>query len=317
MADVRHRTVQTNGISMHVAEAGSGFPVVMCHGWPELWFSWRHQLQALGNAGFHAIAPDMRGYGRTDAPKDPREYVMKTLCRDMVGLLDALGIDKAVFVGHDWGGAVLWQMGLRHPERVERLIGLNTPYGPPTPGSRTTIALRDAFGLTDRTFYMRYFQTPGVAEAEFEADVRGNLAKIFMPYTRAEDLWTFATVGGDGSGALTRVPPGDTFLTAEELDVYTAEFSRSGFTGGFNWYRAADLNADEVGAPMGPMIPIKSMMITAENDLILRPEMAAHMPSLIPGIRMENIRNCAHWTQQERAPEVNALMLDFLKDLAG
>ena len=317
MADVRHRTVQTNGISMHVAEAGSGFPVVMCHGWPELWFSWRHQLQALGNAGFHAIAPDMRGYGRTDAPKDPREYVMKTLCRDMVGLLDALGIDKAVFVGHDWGGAVLWQMGLRHPERVERLIGLNTPYGPPTPGSRTTIALRDAFGLTDRTFYMRYFQTPGVAEAEFEADVRGNLAKIFMPYTRAEDLWTFATVGGDGSGALTRVPPGNTFLTAEELDVYAAEFSRTGFTGGFNWYRAADLNADEVGAPMGPMIPIKSMMITAENDLILRPEMAAHMPSLIPGIRMENIRNCAHWTQQERAPEVNALMLDFLKDLAG
>jgi len=317
MADVRHRTVQTNGISMHVAEAGSGFPVVMCHGWPELWFSWRHQLQALGNAGFHAIAPDMRGYGRTDAPKDPREYVMKTLCRDMVGLLDALGIDKAVFVGHDWGGAVLWQMGLRHPERVERLIGLNTPYGPPTPGSRTTIALRDAFGLTDRTFYMRYFQTPGVAEAEFEADVRGNLAKIFMPYTRAEDLWTFATVGGDGSGALTRVPPGNTFLTAEELDVYAAEFSRTGFTGGFNWYRAADLNAGEVGAPMGPMIPIKSMMITAENDLILRPEMAAHMPSLIPGIRMENIRNCAHWTQQERAPEVNALMLDFLKDLAG
>ena len=317
MADVRHRTVQTNGISMHVAEAGSGFPVVMCHGWPELWFSWRHQLQALGNAGFHAIAPDMRGYGRTDAPKDPREYVMKTLCRDMVGLLDALGIDKAVFVGHDWGGAVLWQMGLRHPERVERLIGLNTPYGPPTPGSRTTIALRDAFGLTDRTFYMRYFQTPGVAEAEFEADVRGNLAKIFMPYTRAEDLWTFATVGGDGSGALTRVPPGNTFLTAEELDVYAAEFSRTGFTGGFNWYRAADLNTDEVGAPMGPMIPIKSMMITAENDLILRPEMAAHMPSLIPGIRMENIRNCAHWTQQERAPEVNALMLDFLKDLAG
>jgi soluble epoxide hydrolase/lipid-phosphate phosphatase len=315
MADIRHHTIRTNGISMHVAEAGSGFPVVMCHGWPELWYSWRHQLHALGDNGFRAIAPDMRGYGRTDAPRDPAQYTLKILCRDMVGLLDELDIEKAVFVGHDWGGAVLWQMGLRYPERVERLIGLNTPYSPPAPGGRPTIAMRDAFGLTDRTFYMRYFQTPGVAEAEFEADVRGNLAKIFMPYTRAQDLWTFATVGGDGSGALTRVPPGATFLTDAELDVYVTEFTRTGFTGGFNWYRAADLNADEVGAPVGPGLDIKSMMITAENDLILRPEMAAHMPSLIPGIRMENIRNCAHWTQQERAPEVNALMLDFLKDL--
>jgi pimeloyl-ACP methyl ester carboxylesterase len=163
---------------------------------------------------------------------------------------------------------------------------------------------------------MRYFQKPGVAEAEFNADVRGNLAKVFMPYTRAQDLWTFATVGGDGSGVLTHVPPGATFLTDAELDVYAAEFSRTGFTGGFNWYRAADLNADEVGGPTGPGLNIRSMMITAENDMILRPEMAAHMPALIPGIRMENIRNCAHWTQQERAPEVNALMLDFLRDLA-
>ena len=121
---------------MHVAEAGTGFPVVMCHGWPELWYSWRHQLHALGDGGLRAIAPDMRGYGRTDAPRDPAQYTMKILCADMVGLLDALDIEKAVFVGHDWGGAVLWQMGLRYPERVERLIGLNTPYGPPTPGIR-------------------------------------------------------------------------------------------------------------------------------------------------------------------------------------
>jgi len=315
MANVRHHHIRTNGISMHVAEAGSGTPVVMCHGWPELWYSWRHQLQALGDNGFRAIAPDMRGYGRTDAPAEPAHYTMRILCADMVGLLDALDIDRAVFVGHDWGGAVIWQMGLRHRARVERLIGLNTPYTPPVPGSRPTIAMRDAFGLTDATFYMRYFQTPGIAEAEFEADVRGNLAKIFMPYTRASDLWTFATVGGDGSGALTRVPPGETFLSDQELDVYVKEFSRTGFTGGFNWYRAADLNAEEIGAPTGPGLDIPSMMITAENDLVLRPEMAAHMAALIPGIRMENIGNCGHWTQQERAAEVNVLLLDFLDDL--
>ena len=315
MTEVRHRTVSTNGITMHVAEAGAGFPVVMLHGWPELWFSWRHQLEALSNAGFWAIAPDMKGYGQSDAPADPAGYTMKVLSAEIVGLLDALGIDKAVFVGHDWGGALLWQMGLRYPDRVERLIGLNTPYSPPNPGSRTTIALRDAFGLTDATFYMRYFQKPGVAEAEFEADVRGNLAKIFMPYTRAEDLWTFATVGGDGSGCLTRVPLGETFLTEAELDVYAGEFERTGFRGGFNWYRAADMNGDEVDGPKGPGLDIPTMMVTAENDMILRPAMAAHMPALIPGIRMENIANCAHWTQQERAPEVNALVLDFLKDL--
>jgi pimeloyl-ACP methyl ester carboxylesterase len=238
-ADIRHRSTQANGIAMHVAEAGDGFPVVMCHGFPELWYSWRHQIPALAAAGYRAIAPDMRGYGGTDAPAEPAQYTMKILCADMAGLLDALGIERAVFVGHDWGGPVAWQMGLRYPERVAAIAGLNTPYSPPATGARTTIALRDAFGLTDRTFYMRYFHTDA-AQQEFEADVRTNLAKTFMPYTRAQDLWTFATVGGDGSGAWANVPPPETFLTDEELDVYTQAFEETGIRGGLNWYRAAD-----------------------------------------------------------------------------
>ncbi len=151
MSDVSHRYIETNGIRMHVAEAGQGFPVVFCHGFPELWYSWRHQIQALAAAGYHAIAPDMRGYGETDAPADPAQYTMKVLCADMAGLLDALAIEKAVFVGHDWGGAVIWQMGLRYPERVAGLVGLNTPYAPPG-AARTTEALRDYHGLTDETF---------------------------------------------------------------------------------------------------------------------------------------------------------------------
>ena len=204
MAEITHHSVKTNGISMHVAEAGSGFPVVFCHGWPELWYSWRHQIAALADAGFRAIAPDMRGYGGTDAPADPAEYTMKTLSADMVGLLDALDIDKAVFVGHDWGGAVIWQMGLRYPERVERLVGLNTPYAPPS-NARTTESLRDFHGQTDKTFYMRYFLQPGVAEAELEADIPTTFKKIFLPYTRAEDFTAFMTVGGDGSGVLTKI----------------------------------------------------------------------------------------------------------------
>jgi len=315
MIDVRHQQVATNGISMHVAEAGQGFPVVFLHGFPELWYSWRHQLQALGAAGFRAIAPDLRGYGGTDAPKDPHAYTMRVLAADVAGLLDAFGIEKAVFVGHDWGGALLWQMGLRYPERVERLVGLNTPFSG-AGGGRVTEALRDFHGLTDRTFYMRYFLTPA-AEAELEADVRTTFRKVFLPYTRAEDFTTFMKVGGDGSGVIARIEHTDTFLTEEELDVYTETFTRTGFTGGLNWYRGADLNADEVGRPTANALAIRSMMVTAGKDTILKPEMAAAMPMLIPGIRMEHIEDCSHWTQQERPAEVNALLLDFLGDLRG
>jgi len=314
MAEIRHHQVQTNGISMHVAEAGEGFPVVFCHGWPELWYSWRHQIHALADAGFRAIAPDMRGYGGTDAPADPAQYTMKILTADIAGLLDALEIEKAVIVGHDWGGAVIWQMGLRYPERVERLVGLNTPYGPPN-NSRTTEALRDFHGQTDKTFYMRYFLTPGVAEKELEADVATSFKKIFVPYTRSEDFTTFMTVGGDGSGVIAKITNTDTFLSEEELAEYTKVFSKTGFRGGLNWYRAADMNADEVDAPRGPQLNIKSMMVTAGKDTILKPMMAGAMPMLVPGIRMEHIEDCGHWTQQERPAEVNALLLDFLKDL--
>jgi soluble epoxide hydrolase/lipid-phosphate phosphatase len=315
MGEVRTHNVQTNGITMQVTEAGDGFPVVFCHGWPELGYSWRHQVQALADAGFRAIAPDMRGYGGTDAPADHTQYTQKIFCADMAGLLDALGIQKAVFVGHDWGGSVIWQMGLRYPDRVERLVGLNTPYGPPS-NARTTESFRDFHGQSDKTFYMRYFLRPGVAEAELEADVATSFKKIFVPYTRAEDFTTFMTVSGDGSGVLTGITKTDTFLTEDELAEYTRVFSRTGFRGGLNWYRAADLNADEADAPRGPGLNIKSMMVTAGKDTILKPEMAAFMPQLVPDLRMEHIEDCGHWTQQERPDEVNAFLLDFLRDLA-
>lgn len=177
--------------------------------------------------------------------------------------------------------------------------------------------LRDFHGLTDETFYMRYFLRPGVAEAELEADVRTTFQKVFLPYTRAEDFTTFMRVGGDGSGVIAKIEHIDTFLTGEELDVYTETFERTGFTGGLNWYRAADLNADEVGGPTANTLAIPSMMVTAGKDTILKPEMAAAMPMIIPGVRMEHIEDCSHWTQQERPAEVNALLLDFLGDLRG
>ncbi|MCA9821325.1 MAG: alpha/beta hydrolase [Dehalococcoidia bacterium] len=314
--EIKHHQVETNGITMHVAEAGTGFPVVMIHGWPELWYSWRHQLPALAEAGYRAIAPDMRGYGQTDFTPDPKDYRTANICADIAGLLDALGEEKCVIAGHDWGGFHIWQFALRYPERTAAIIGLNTPYGGPPAPIPTSQALHTAFGEGDRGYYMLYFQKPGQAEAELEADVRGNLAKAFHSYERAQDLWTFATVGGDGSGVMTRIAPGTSFLTDEELDVYAAAFERTGFTGGLNWYRAMDYSWEDTRALENHRIDgIPVLMITAENDLILRPEGAEGMKQWIGDLRIEMVRNCSHWTQQERPEEVNRLMLEFLGGL--
>ena len=312
-SEVRHKSVEVNGIRMHVAEAGEGFPVVFCHGFPELWYSWRHQLQALSEAGFRAIAPDMRGYGETQAPPDPEQYRMSVLVEDIRGLLDELDIEKAAIVGHDWGGALIWRFGLAHPERASKLVGLNTPYAPAGPVSPIE-AMRQQFGH-DRGFYWLYFQEPGVAEAELQADIWGNLSKIFHDASRAQDLWTFATVGGDGSGVLANVPRGTTFLDAEELGVYVRAFERTGFRGGLNWYRAMNLTWQEEKDREDWTIRVPAMMVTAEKDMILRPDMAEPMRQWIPDLRIEHIKDCAHWTQQEKPDEVNRLLLDFLGDL--
>jgi len=307
-----HRFVDANGIRMHVAEAGAGFPVVLLHGWPELWYSWRHQLGALAAAGFHVIAPDMRGYGETDAPADPAQYRTAVISGDIVGLLDALELERAVIVGHDWGGYHLWQFGLRHPERCAKLVGLNTPYAPPGPVPPTQ-ALRERFG--ENGYYMLWHQVPGRSEAELEADLRGNLAKIFKGADHVTDLWTMATLGGEGRSLLASVSPDGCFLTEEELDVYVRAFQRTGTRGSFNWYRALDLNWEDARRIADPTIRIPSLMITAENDPILRPALAEPMSRWIPGLRTELIRRCSHWTQQERPDEVNRLLLEFLGEL--
>jgi len=312
MAEIRHHSILANGIRMHIAEAGEGFPVVMCHGWPELWFSWRHQLRALSAAGFRAIAPDMRGYGETDAPTDPAQYRTSVICADIAGLLDVLGLERAVIVGHDWGGYHIWQFGLREPARCAKLIGLNTPYRPPDRVPPTQ-ALRERFG--DDGYYMLWHQVPGRSEAEFETDLRGNLAKIFAPAERAQDLWVMATMGGDKSGLFTRIPPGRTFLSDDELEVYVRAFERTGTRGSFNWYRALDLNWENARQIADPTIRVPSLMITAENDPVLRPEMAEPMRQWIPELRIADIKHCSHWTQQEKPEEVNALILDFIADL--
>src|SRR5215475_6898989 len=179
---VAHRMVEANGIHLHLAEQGEGPLVVLCHGFPECWYSWRHQLAALAAAGFRAIAPDMRGYGRSDRPAAIEQYTLLHLVGDMVGLLDALGIEQAAIAGHDWGAPVAWHAALLRPDRFRAVVGLSVPHRPRTSVVPTSVMPR----RDDAVFYQLYFQTPGVAEAEFERDVRGSLAK--MLYGASGDL---------------------------------------------------------------------------------------------------------------------------------
>jgi pimeloyl-ACP methyl ester carboxylesterase len=311
---IRHRFLDTNDIRMHVADAGRGYPIVLLHGFPELWYSWRKQLFGLAESGFRVLAPDLRGYGGTDAPEDVDSYQMHVLVEDVVGLLDDAGFDKVAVVGHDWGGLLAWHVALRHPERVERVVSLTTPFFTPGPTPPTTV-LRDYYRLDDRTFYMRRFLEPGVAEAELEADVRQTFTKLMRPAKHADDFWTFATVGGDGSSLIGKIGSGDTLLSKIDLETYARVFKRTGFRGGLLWYRAADASWEEEKTLPSFKIEAPAMLIMAKEDRILRPELAEGTRACVPDLRIEILPDCGHWIQQEKPGEVNALLVDFLGDL--
>ncbi len=301
MSEITHRQVQSNGISMHVAEAGAGFPVLFCHGWPELWYSWRHQLRGLAAAGFRAIAPDQRGYGDTDAPPD-------------------VEIEKCVVVGHDWGGFVAWQMALLAPQRVERVVGINTPYFPRMPMPPTVLMRAMAQG---HFHYILYFQPPGVAEAELETDVRRSLDGLYQAPPSREVLQAAlalgpAAMGPPEGGLIDRMPPAPhgAFLSEQDFAVFVSAFEKTGFRGGLNWYRNFDRNWELTAYLHGAKVPQPALMITAELDPVLRPEMAAGMKTWVPHLRATHqIADCGHWTQQEKPEEVNRLLIDFLADL--
>ncbi|MDI1448819.1 alpha/beta hydrolase [Polyangium sp. 6x1] len=310
---IRHTFLDSNGIRMHVTDAGRGYPILLCHGFPELWYSWRRQIYALAEAGFRVLTPDLRGFGGTDAPEEIESYVMRELVEDIHGLFDALGIDKAGVVGHDWGGTLAWQFALRHPERTERVASLNTPYIPPGPVA-PSLMFRDALGLTDKTFYMRHFMEPGVAERELEADVRDTFQKLMRPAKYADSLATFMTVG-DGTSLLDKIGPGETFLSKIDLDTYVRIFKRTGFRGGLNWYRAMDLSWEEDRALSSFEIDMPAMLVVADKDPVLRPEMAELSRPYVKNLRVERIADCGHWTQQEKPGEVANLLVDFFGDL--
>ena len=285
----QHRFVNTNGIRMHYVEQGEGFPVLLLHGFPELWYSWRYQIPELANAGFHAIAPDLRGYGETDKPEGIESYDIHHLIGDLVGLLDALGLERAVIVGHDWGGIITWQMALICPERVERVISLNTPFQ-----LHGTVRPTEAFSqAADGRFnYIIYFQQPGRAEADIEPNI-----EAFLETT------------------MRRLATEESFITEETLKVFSNAFHKGGLTGPINYYRNFDRNWETTAHLTGRKVTMPALMICAENDPILTPQMTNGMERHVPNLTTRLVKNCGHWTQQERPDEVNRLIIEFLHDL--
>jgi pimeloyl-ACP methyl ester carboxylesterase len=322
MIEVQHRFVESNGIRMHIVEKGTGPLVLLCHGFPESWYSWRHQIGALADAGFHVVAPDMRGYGQTEAPEAIDQYTLLHLVGDMVGVLDALGEGTAVITGHDWGAPVAWHAALMRPDRFRAVIGLSVPFRP-----RGTVRPTSVMPRTDEAmFYQLYFQQPGVAEADLEADVRASVHRMLAMH------------GGDaprGAGTIAMVPvsaelrraamgmvqlPLPGWLSEADVDFYAGEFGRVGFRGGLNWYRNIDRNWELLAPFAGAKVSVPALHMVGERDLVMgfsgARELVDNLTRFVPALReTEILPGCGHWTQQERPEAVNAAMIGFLRGL--
>lgn len=315
LPEITHRYIRTNGIRMHIAEAGRGFPVVMLHGFPELWYSWRHQLPALAAAGFQAVAPDLRGYGETDAPADVTRYSMKELTADVAGLLDALGAERCVLVGHDWGANVAWAFAELYPKRVAALAALSIPYHERS-AELPTVGITKFAG--NHFNFFSYFQTPGVAERELERDVRDSLRRFFYALSGEAPSslvrYLFTQKPGD-EGVLEGMPEPPkmpTWLSERDLDVYASAFRRTGFSGALDWYRNADRNWRELPQVGTSMVPQPTLFIGGKKDAAVVFGQFDPMIAAVPDLRrIVFLPDCGHWVQQERAKVVNAELIAF------
>ena len=311
---ISHRTIDVDGLEFHLAEAGpaDGPVVLLLHGFPECWYSWRHQLTALGERGFHAVAPDQRGYGRSAAPADPATYTVPHLVGDAIGVLDAVGAQRALVVGHDWGAPVAWHTALLRPDRVRGILALSVPHRA-RGATRPTVALEKRFG---KGFYQLYFQEPGVADAELGADPRATFRRLL-------------TATGGGSTVRLDVPPGGGFLstlpepdglpawlTEADLDTYVEEYARNGFTGGLNWYRCLDRTWELTGAWRGARIGVPAAFLAGTDDVVVAgmpfDALVAGLRTAVPDLRTAvSLPGCGHWTQQERPAEVTEAIVEM------
>ncbi|MEU0058472.1 alpha/beta hydrolase [Streptomyces sp. NPDC006334] len=309
--------VDVNGVRLHVVEEGEGPLVVLLHGFPESWHSWRHQLGPLADAGFRVVAPDQRGYGRSDAPADVESYTILHLVGDVVGLIRALGEETAYVVGHDWGAPVAWHTALLRPDMVRGVAGLSVP--PPSRGAEPPlVSMEKRF---DGRFYWNYFARPGVADAEFAADTRTTLRKFL--YSASGDVpgEIKQPLVDPGQGWLSAMPDPQVlppWLTEDDLDALTESFSR-GFTGALNWYRNLDRNWELTAPWDGAAVTPPALYVYGDRDPVPAfpgtPEFIATLADRMPNLHRPPVElaGCGHWTQQERPDEVNAALVDFLR----
>jgi pimeloyl-ACP methyl ester carboxylesterase len=308
------RTISANGIEIFLLEQGEGPLVVLCHGWPELSYSWRHQIPAIAAAGFRVAAPDMRGFGKTSAPVDVAAYSIFDHVGDMVALVDALGEKQAVIIGHDWGAPVAWHAALFRPDIFTAVAGLSVP--PPFRGrGRPLDTLRDS-GISN--FYWQYFQTPGVAEAEFERDVALSMRTLLGRGFSDPSASMFVEDGKGFLGHPRADLPLPDWLSEADLSYFVAAYRQSGFRGGLNWYRNIDRNWELTAPWQGAQIHQPSLFIAGSRDSVITgligAKRVADMERVLPGLRRKLIINGAgHWIQQECADEVNAALIAFLK----
>ena len=311
------RTISANGIDIFLLEQGEGPLVVLCHGWPELSYSWRHQIPALAAAGFHVAAPDMRGFGRTSAPADINAYSIFDHVGDMVALVAALGEKRAIIVGHDWGAPVAWHAALFRPDVFSAVAGMSVP--PPSRGrGRPLDTLREG-GITN--FYWQYFQTPGVAEREFERNVDVTMRTLLGRGFSDPAASLFIEDGKGFLGDVSTARPLPDWLTEADLSYFAEAYRKSGFRGGLNWYRNIDRNWELTAPWQGAQIHQPSLFIAGSNDSVITGLIGAkrvtEMERVLPNLKQKLIIDGAgHWVQQERAAEVNAALIAFLNENA-
>lgn len=322
MQTVNHRFIETNGIRMHIAEQGRGKPVILCHGFPECWYSWRHQLAAIAEAGFHVVAPDLRGYGQTNQPESVEAYNILELTSDIVGLVHSLNQEQAIIVGHDQGATLAWHCALLRPDLFKAIALLSVPYRPRAWESKPpTEMLQQMAG--EQQSYMLYFQQSGRAETELEANVRKSLR--MMLYSASGDVppekgWRFLFDKTEKFlDTVTEPEQLPSWLSEQDLDFLSQEFERTGFRGGLARYRNLDRDQELTRFLSGAKLQQPALFVGGELDAIVtrNRDLINNLENTMPNLRKKVLLpNTGHWIQQERPAEINRLLIEFLTNAA-
>eukprot|EP00066_Takifugu_rubripes_P003809 XP_003966690.1 PREDICTED: bifunctional epoxide hydrolase 2 [Takifugu rubripes] len=303
------------GVRTHYVEMGEGPPVLLCHGFPESWYSWRYQIPALAHAGFRVLALDMKGYGESTAPTDISEYSQEQMCKDLIVFLDKMAIPQVTLVGHDWGGALVWSMAQVYPERVRAVVSLNTPLFDANPAVLQKI---QDLGIFD---YQVYFQKPGVAEAELEKNLERTFKIFFSSSCERDTRPPISTAGVCARGGLFVGQPEDipltSMLTEADLQFYMSRYKDQGFRRPLNWYRAMGANMKWTSSRPNHKVLVPALMVTAGHDPVLLPSFSEGMEDLIPNLSRGHIEECGHWTQLDRPAETNRILIGWLKETHG